>query len=83
MFCTMYLPSESAHTGHKCGIPAGMAQRVHPMISHTITQLVCEGATRIEKSTLRVCKIRIKREMSGSIISNQKHPRCKERAAKN
>ena len=31
------LPSESAHTGHKCGMAAGMAQRLHPMISQKIT----------------------------------------------
>ena len=39
------LPSESAHTGHKCGMAAGMAQRVHPIISQKITQLVRESAT--------------------------------------
>ena len=39
------LPSESAHTGHKCGVQSGMAQRVHPMILRKITQLVREGAT--------------------------------------
>ena len=41
------LPSESAHSGYKCGMPwpAGMAQCVHPMISQKITQVVHESAT--------------------------------------
>lgn len=39
------LPSESAHTGQKCGVQSGMAQCVHPMISQKIVLLVREGAT--------------------------------------
>ena len=34
------LPTNDAHTGHKCGQESGMAQRMHPMVSHKITQLV-------------------------------------------
>ena len=47
------LPSESAHTGHKCGIQDGMAQRVHPMISQKITLLVREGA--IDAQEVKEC----------------------------
>ena len=43
------LPSESAHTGHKCGVQSGMAQRMHPMISQKIVQLVREGATDVQE----------------------------------
>ena len=49
ILCHVSLPSESAHTTHKCGIQSGMVQRVHPMVSQKIVQLVREGATVVQE----------------------------------
>jgi len=32
VLCRVSLPSESAHTGHKCKVQSSIAQHVHPII---------------------------------------------------
>ena len=39
------LPSEAAHSGHPTGSSGGYAQRIHPLLSDKISQLVAAGIT--------------------------------------
>ena len=39
------LPSEAAHSGHPTGSSGGYAQRIHPLLSDKIFQLVAAGIT--------------------------------------
>ena len=39
------LPSEAAHSGHPTGSSGGFAQRIHPLLSEKISQLVAAGIT--------------------------------------
>ena len=39
------LPSEAAHSGHPTGSSGGYAQRIHPLLSDQISQLVAAGIT--------------------------------------
>ena len=41
----MSLPTHESHSCHPTGIVSGPAQKVHPLISHKIQELVQEGTT--------------------------------------
>ena len=43
------LQTHESHSCHPTGIVAGPAQKVHPLISHKIQELVQEGATNANK----------------------------------
>ena len=41
----VFLPSEAAHSGHPTSSSGGYAQRIHPLLSDQISQLVAAGIT--------------------------------------
>ena len=61
------LPTNEAHEKvHPTGIAGGMSQRVHPMISQKIEDLVKEGITDVQE-VKRTLRFMVKTEMKGNI----------------
>ena len=63
------LPTNEAHEKvHPTGIAGGMSQRVHPMISQKIEDLVKEGITDVQE-VKRTLRFMVKTEMKGNLPS--------------